>query len=92
MEDYYHSPRLRLRSYESGYVIEKRTRDKFGDYHWQGILWYSSILSALTGLSDYLLRKGSEPLPMALLNASDALDRARKAVFRSLEEEGDKNG
>lgn len=91
MEDYYHSPNLRLRSYESGYVIEKRTKDNLGDYHWAGQLWYSSVLAALAGLSDYLVRKSQQPLPDALLNAADALNRARMAVNQNMGSDGGKD-
>ena len=86
MQEYIVNKNLRLRSYESGYVVEKKAIAKDGLKHWTGVLWYSTIVAALVGLSDYLVRQSKEPLPQALKDATNALRAAQLAVFSDTEE------
>jgi hypothetical protein len=81
MKDYKVNASLRLRSYESGYVVEKFSKSRDGKKHWTGVMWFGSIPAALVGLSDYLVRHSKEDLPQALKESINDLVRAQKAVL-----------
>ena len=81
MLDYYVDKNLRIRSYEFGYVVEKRRLDEKKVVHWSGVLWYSTAMAAIRGVSEYLVRKSKKPLPEALLDAAEAYKRTLYAVI-----------
>lgn len=81
MKDLKVGTNLRLRAYESGFVLEQKKKAKDGKLHWTGLLWWSTIPAALVGVSNHLAKISKKDLPLALKEAGKALTRLQKAVL-----------
>lgn len=81
MKDLKVGTNMRLRSYESGYVLEQKKKTTDGKLHWTGLLWWSTITSALVGVSNYLAKNSKKDLPLALKDAGRSLTKLQKAVL-----------